>query len=67
MVSPLAAFTARLGKHVTVVHASGCLNGKPDPKGAVAAAAAADVAIVISSARATEGWDRESEPPWGSD
>jgi beta-glucosidase len=60
LVSPLAAFTARLGKHVTVVHASGCLNGKPDPKGAVAAAAAADVAIVISSARATEGWDREN-------
>jgi beta-glucosidase len=59
-VSPLSAFSARLGPD-RVIHASGCSkDGQPDPKSAVSAAASADVAIVLASAHSGEGNDRES-------
>jgi beta-glucosidase len=56
-VTPLMAFQA-LGYQVT--YATGCKDGKPDTHGAAAVAAAADVAIVFTSAKASEGSDRKS-------
>jgi len=66
-VSPLDAFLERMG-NVSVIYVPACagvvkqgkkaIRGHPDPHGAAAAVANADVAIVFASAHATEGWDR---------
>jgi beta-glucosidase len=68
-VTPLMAFLQRMD-NVSIIHVPACTGvvtrplhpgeytGHPDPHGAAAAAAEADVAIVFASAHATEGWDR---------